>query len=139
VHIENWYVLCIAALGNVTVEQAFEIYSTGKKKATVITEEDTKDMIKLRQKGLTYKEIGEIYCMNESSVCNRIIRFMDKEKKPKQKKSVRKKKTVKYIEKPEKLIQLKEKYTYKEIAKMYNTYPNKIYMTIRDYKTQVCC
>lgn len=57
------------------------------------------------------------------------------------KRQVRKKSTkrkvnpeAKYIEDPLKLIELKKNYTYKEIAKMYNTYPNKIYMDIRDYK-----
>lgn len=37
-------------------------------------------------------------------------------------------------EDPAVLIKLKKKYTYKELAKMYNTYPDKIYLIIKKYK-----
>jgi hypothetical protein len=39
-----------------------------------------------------------------------------------------------YIDDPVKLIELKKAYTYKEIAKMYNTYPNKVFDNIKHFK-----
>lgn len=44
---------------------------------------------------------------------------------------------IKYIDDPLKLIELKENHTYKEIAKLYNTYTNKIYMDIKRYKQSI--
>ena len=39
-----------------------------------------------------------------------------------------------YIDNPERLIDLKQTHTYKEIAKMYNVNPNKIFYDIKSYK-----
>lgn len=39
-----------------------------------------------------------------------------------------------YIEDPIKLIELKKNYTYEQLAKIYNTYPHKIYHDIKHYK-----
>ena len=39
-----------------------------------------------------------------------------------------------YIADPILLTSLKQTHTYKEIAKMFNTYPNKIYENIKYYK-----
>ncbi len=47
------------------------------------------------------------------------------------------KKEISFIDDPVKLIKLKENHTYKEIAKLYNTYPNKIYSNIKNYKEQM--
>ena len=43
----------------------------------------------------------------------------------------------KYIDDPVKLIELKTKCTYKEIAKIYNVNPNRIYEDIKHYKRNV--
>lgn len=39
-----------------------------------------------------------------------------------------------YIENPITLINLKKNYTYQQLAKMYNTYPHRIYRDIKHYK-----
>lgn len=73
--LDGWYALCIAILiENTTIEQAFQLYNTGKRKR-LLTEEDTKDMIKLKET-CTFKEISYIYGgITESSLCNRIMRY----------------------------------------------------------------
>lgn len=70
---ENWYALFIAIKLKVTVEQAFKIFEDGSlKKSKLITEEDEKDMIAMKKQGITYKEIGMIYGVTDSTVCHKI-------------------------------------------------------------------
>lgn len=71
---ENWYALCIAILTRYTVEQSIDIINIGKVKNTVITKEDVEDMKALKSYGLTYKEIAEIFNINEHTVYRRIKR-----------------------------------------------------------------
>jgi DNA invertase Pin-like site-specific DNA recombinase len=47
------------------------------------------------------------------------------------------KKIITYIDDPVKLIELKENHTYKEVAKLYGTYPDRIYRDIKNYKQQL--
>lgn len=47
---------------------------------------------------------------------------------------IRAKTEFKYIDDPERLMELKKKHTYKELVKMYNTYPDKIFTNIKHYK-----
>lgn len=42
-----------------------------------------------------------------------------------------------YIDDPITLIKLKETHTYSELAKLYKTYPHKIYNDIKNYKQQL--
>lgn len=67
----NWYALALSIINNVLPEQAFSLLENGKttKKYNTVNLED---MIKLRQQGMTYKAIGEIYGIKESAVCKRI-------------------------------------------------------------------
>lgn len=55
-------------------------------------------------------------------------------KEKKEVNQIQKDKQFKYIDDPAMLMKLKQTHTYKEIAKMYNTYPNKIYENIKFYK-----
>ena len=57
-----------------------------------------------------------------------------KEKKETVKAHIKRDKKFKYIADPILLTSLKQTHTYKEIAKMFNTYPNKIYENIKYYK-----
>lgn len=68
---ENWYVLYIAIELNVAVEQAFILFKEGKKRRW-ISKDDELDMIKMKEQGLTYPEIGEIYGITGSCVCHRV-------------------------------------------------------------------
>lgn len=57
---ENWCVLCISILKHTTPEQAFELYNKYNGQVNKsITQDDIKDMIKFREEGMTYNEIGE--------------------------------------------------------------------------------
>ncbi len=69
----NIAALYIAILkeGIATPEQAFAVVSnTSVIKAT--TDEDVKDMIAMRNQGLTYKQIAEIYGSTDSNIYHRI-------------------------------------------------------------------
>jgi len=70
---ENWYVLCLAIIKSMTVEQAFSIWE-GVKWNHTYTSEDVEDMTKMRET-MTYKEIGEIYGISESATYKRINRY----------------------------------------------------------------
>jgi len=75
---ENWYALCIAILREDTsVEQAFQLYSTGKKSNKLITNMDIEDMIKLREE-YTLAEIGYMYGITENATLKRIERYKSK-------------------------------------------------------------
>ena len=60
----GYYALTVAILNPCRVEVAFEKVQSdfpGKVKPSVLTEEDKRDIRILRQQGLTFKEICEIY------------------------------------------------------------------------------
>lgn len=62
----------------------------------------------------------------------RAIRKPYTQKNPKKKDITEKE--FEYIDDPLKLIELKKKHTYDELARMYNTYPDKVYRNIKYYK-----
>ena len=70
---EVWYAFLISIVCNVIPEVAIDMAASGTKKDNnkFITNSDIEDMIKLK-KELTYKELGEIYCMNKDAVYSRI-------------------------------------------------------------------
>jgi hypothetical protein len=79
---ENYYALIVAICSKkfVTIEQAFSILNTGKKvhvddwqKKQIVEE-----MIALREKGLTYQQIGDIYGIGKDDVFKRIQRARTK-------------------------------------------------------------
>lgn len=81
---ENWYALIIAIKFPVTVEQSFRMLDTGKlikrkgKEHVKLSDEDLLGIIRLRDKGFTYKSIGEMYGMSWTAVHHRIERFRKK-------------------------------------------------------------
>jgi hypothetical protein len=75
----NYYALIVAILAPATPELAFMLLEAESSKnlrwfRLDITPDDEIDMIKLK-KELTYKEVGEIYCMKDHAVYNRIRRM----------------------------------------------------------------
>lgn len=74
---ENLYALYLWILiPNITPEQALGLLETGKlPERTDITERDVKAMVKLRDMGFSYRQIGELYNMNKHAVQKRIIRY----------------------------------------------------------------
>lgn len=79
---ECWYALLLAILSGpyLTPEKAFEFLSAGKmpiagrRQTIIVPRSDTADMIKLKQEGLSYKAVGEIYGLDATSVWRRVKR-----------------------------------------------------------------
>lgn len=69
---ENWCVFCIAVLKNLSPEQAFRCYEDNKDNRGTYTAADVEDMKKLKQEGMTYKAIGEIYGISRHAIYNRL-------------------------------------------------------------------
>ena len=74
---ENYYALIICILRPVTIEQSFMMMdgsvSTTKNKS--ITKDDVADMITLKETGLTYQAIGDMYGLSASATFLRIKRL----------------------------------------------------------------
>jgi hypothetical protein len=70
----NYYALIVAILANCIPETAFEKLqsNTPRSVKNQITTDDLDDMVTLHQEGLSYKEIGEIYCMEKSLLHKRL-------------------------------------------------------------------
>ncbi len=71
----GWCALAVSILTTKTPEQAFELLDPTDN-LSVFSEKDTEDMIRLKEQGLTFKELGEIYNVHPSSVASRIKRFL---------------------------------------------------------------
>ena len=75
---ENYYALMVAIFSKsyVTVEQAFSLIQTGKKIHVPEWEkvEMSKEMAALRDSGLTYQEIGDMYGLGKDDVFRRVKR-----------------------------------------------------------------
>ena len=73
----GWYLLAIAILykNPVSVEGAARLFEYGESKKRDIN----KQMYDMRQQGMTFKEIGEIYGLTESATFLRIKRMKNKE------------------------------------------------------------
>jgi hypothetical protein len=78
---ENIAAMYIAILRDdvFTPEQAFRILEGKDIVRHRTSNEDTEDMIAMREQGMTYREIGEIYGMAESSVLKRIKNYKKKD------------------------------------------------------------
>jgi hypothetical protein len=77
----SWIALAVCILTPKTIEQAFNdlvvdprISPRKQQKST-----DTIDMVKLREKGLTYQAIGQIFGLKHDTVFKRIKRFKQKQ------------------------------------------------------------
>ncbi|MGI5997862.1 MAG: helix-turn-helix domain-containing protein [Lutispora sp.] len=70
--------LLLSIFQNMTPEQAFRKLDGKSHKYTGITDEDIKDMVTMRTKGMTYKAIGECYGLSESQTYRRIEDYRKK-------------------------------------------------------------
>jgi len=79
---DAWYALTISILKGVPPENAYRLYEKGPNgfnyRHSTLTDKDTEDMIAMREEGMYYKKIGEIYDMKPSAVYNRINRYKQK-------------------------------------------------------------
>jgi len=74
---ENYYALLICILKPVTIEQGFDLLDgrITHRNNMAITNEDIEDMIRMKQKGMTYQQIGDLYGLSWDSVRRRIKRY----------------------------------------------------------------
>lgn len=70
---ENYYALAISIIKGLPPEQSFELLSTGRIKQKCNLE-DTEDLIKLKDQGMTYAELGEVFGISASAAYRRINR-----------------------------------------------------------------
>ena len=70
----NYYALCVSILCNCIPETAFEKLQADKPSQVMnwFTPEDVEDMAALRKQGLTFRELGEIYCVDLTSINRRL-------------------------------------------------------------------
>lgn len=67
--------IAILKEGITTPEQAFSVLEKTRYK---ISSKDIEDMIRMQQKGETYKEIAKIYGYSESAIKNKVYRYKKK-------------------------------------------------------------
>ena len=80
---DNWYALVVAILLKVPPETSFKILNEGRTSGnSVLNDNDTIDMIKFREEGTTYREIGEMYGISESAACKRMSYYKNKKNRP---------------------------------------------------------
>lgn len=82
---ENYYALVLSILKGWTPEQSFLYFETGKimRLSSIrkdITNDDVMDMVALKEQGLTYKEIGDLYNAKKDMIVKRIDRYLNKKK-----------------------------------------------------------
>jgi hypothetical protein len=76
---ENYYALLICILKPVTIEKSFELINGKftKVQNKSIDNTDVKDMIRMKQQGMTYQGIGEMYGLTDQAVYRRIKRYKE--------------------------------------------------------------
>lgn len=68
----NYCALYLAIIKNYTHEQAFEILENGKLSRKKVDLRTLQEMVQLRGRGLTYKQIGEIFGLRAHAVYKRL-------------------------------------------------------------------
>ena len=76
---ENYYALLICILRPATIEQSFDLLNgkITKVQNKSVTKDDVQDMVLMRQQGITYEEIGQIYGLSMQAVYMRIKRYKE--------------------------------------------------------------
>lgn len=76
---ENYYALLICIVRPATIEQSFDLLDgrITKIQNKSITTNDVQDMIRMRQQGITYEEIGQMYGLTMQAVYMRIKRYRE--------------------------------------------------------------
>lgn len=75
--VDNYVALMMCIFTGWEPEQCFSYLETSRKpkRKSNITEDDVLDMIRLKQNGMSHREIGEIYGLSPDAVYYRIKRF----------------------------------------------------------------
>ena len=76
---ENYYALLICILRPVNIERSFDMLSgkITKVQNKTITRGDVLDMIRMKQQGMTFEAIGELYGISKQAVYRRLKRFKE--------------------------------------------------------------
>ncbi|MDD4528241.1 MAG: AsnC family protein [Candidatus Margulisbacteria bacterium] len=78
---DNWYALVVAILLKVPPETSFKMLNEGSRKvSSALNDNDTLDMLKYREDGITFKEIGEMYGISESAAYRRMKYYKEHKK-----------------------------------------------------------
>ena len=79
----NYYALVVSILGECIPETAFEKLQSDKPQfvKNQLTDDDWNDMVKLREQGVYYKGLGEIYCVDPSNIHKGLKSFSKRYKK----------------------------------------------------------
>jgi len=72
----NYYAMAVAILAECNIETAFEKLQSDHPDMVssrhTLTPEDTEDMRKIKAEGITWKALGEIYCIPETTAYRRL-------------------------------------------------------------------
>lgn len=77
---ENYYALLICIIRpEYNIDKSLKFMMEGKiaRRNNSLSRSDVKDMISMKQQGMTYEEIGEIYGLTKGAVYRRIKRFKE--------------------------------------------------------------
>lgn len=72
---DNYLALYIAIIGECSPEIAFHRLKYGYSAPRLLTESDVLDMIKLKEAGLTFQNIGDIYNLHPTTIQKRLKRY----------------------------------------------------------------
>ncbi len=72
---EGYYALLISIIANVTPDQAFAMYTTGKKPRIALDKRADVEMLTLRQRGYTNEVIGEMFGITQCAISRRVKRI----------------------------------------------------------------
>lgn len=79
---ENWYAFLICIIRkDYNIDRSLQVMIDGistKVQNTSIDKADVKDMIQMKQQGMTHKAIGEVYGLSEEATYRRIKRYKEK-------------------------------------------------------------
>ncbi|MDF2906816.1 MAG: hypothetical protein K0R34_2137 [Herbinix sp.] len=75
---ENYYALLICILRpDFTIDRSTEFMIDGRLRKNLPKGEGIDEMISMKQQGMTYKEIGEVFGLSKDAVHKRIQRFKE--------------------------------------------------------------
>jgi hypothetical protein len=80
---ENYYALIAAILGNISVDQSIARMGLQERKITnrkKFDQEENRIMTELRDKGMTYAAIGELYDLSAGAIEHRVKDYRNKQK-----------------------------------------------------------
>ena len=73
---ENYYTLALCLLSDMAVEQALKYYSLEADRPRVTgKEKQTEEMLRLRQQGMSYEQIGNMYGLTRATVYTRLKKY----------------------------------------------------------------